>query len=159
MGFLFQIHAIRMGLCIKYFRGSHRLKFPNYDVFLSLMIVLTSAKSVEPDEMPHYAAFHLGLHCLPKYRFRRFKHTKGHSIIHIKISNSFVFKVLEYWFGDHVMRHFIWVFTVCQSTRLGVSSIQKVNIKYCSLISFILINISNSFVFMVLEYWFGDHAI
>ena len=29
------------------------------------------ANSVDPDEMPHYAAFHLGLHCLQKkYRFR-----------------------------------------------------------------------------------------
>ena len=26
--------------------------------------------------------------------------------------------------GYHIMLHFIWVFTVCQSTHLGVSSIQ-----------------------------------
>ena len=26
----------------------------------------TSTKSVDPDEMQHYAAFHLGLHCLQK---------------------------------------------------------------------------------------------
>ena len=26
--------------------------------------------SVDPDEMQHYAAFHLGLHCLQKYSFR-----------------------------------------------------------------------------------------
>ena len=32
---------------------------------------LSKANSVDPDEMPHYAAFHLGLHCLPKYAFRR----------------------------------------------------------------------------------------
>ena len=25
------------------------------------------ANSADPDEMPHYAAFHLGLHCLLKY--------------------------------------------------------------------------------------------
>ena len=25
--------------------------------------------STNPDEMQHYAAFHLGLHCLPKYPF------------------------------------------------------------------------------------------
>ena len=34
------------------------------------MIVLTSAKSVDPDEMPHSghsAAFHLGLHCVLTY--------------------------------------------------------------------------------------------
>ena len=27
------------------------------------------------------------------------------------------------------MLHFIWVYTVCQTTRLGVSSIQRVNIE------------------------------
>ena len=26
--------------------------------------------SIDPDEMQHYAAFHQGLHCLQKYRFR-----------------------------------------------------------------------------------------
>ena len=30
------------------------------------------ANSEDPDEMPHYAAFHLGLHCLPKYPLRGF---------------------------------------------------------------------------------------
>ena len=29
-----------------------------------------------PDEMPPYAAFHLGLHCLSEYGFRGFKFTK-----------------------------------------------------------------------------------
>ena len=33
--------------------------------------------SVDPDEMQHYAAFHLGLHCLQKYSFRGFPNTKG----------------------------------------------------------------------------------
>ena len=28
------------------------------------------ANSVDPDEMPHGAAFHLGIHCLPKCTFR-----------------------------------------------------------------------------------------
>ena len=28
--------------------------------------------SADPDEMQHSAAFHLGLHCLPKYPFRDF---------------------------------------------------------------------------------------
>ena len=32
--------------------------------------VLILANSAEPDEMQHYAAFHLGLHCLSKYPFR-----------------------------------------------------------------------------------------
>ena len=33
-------------------------------VFLSLKMVFVLANSVYPDEMPHYAAFHLGIHCM-----------------------------------------------------------------------------------------------
>ena len=58
----------------------HRLQFPTKIELLSLEIVLILANSVDPDEMPHYAAFHLGLHCLPKYPFRGFKCTKGQLI-------------------------------------------------------------------------------
>ena len=36
----------------------------NYDVFLFLEAVLILANSADPDEMPHYAAFHPCLHCL-----------------------------------------------------------------------------------------------
>ena len=36
------------------------------------------AYSEDPDERPHDAAFHLGLHCLPsKYPLRGFRYTKG----------------------------------------------------------------------------------
>ena len=35
-----------------------------------------SVNSVDPDEMPHKAAFHLGLHCFPKYPFRGFRSKK-----------------------------------------------------------------------------------
>ena len=38
--------------------------------FLSLKIVFVLTDSENPDEMLHYAAFHQGLHCLPKYAFR-----------------------------------------------------------------------------------------
>ena len=31
--------------------------------------------SVDPDEMQHYAAFHLGIHCLQEYLFRGFPNT------------------------------------------------------------------------------------
>ena len=68
--------AIRMGLSIGYLKG-HRLKFPHYNVCMSLKIGLTSANSDDPDEMQHYAAFHPGLHCIQKYRFRGFQCTKG----------------------------------------------------------------------------------
>ena len=44
------------------------LKFLNYGVFMSLKIVfILAANSADPDEMPPKVAFHLGLHCLPKY--------------------------------------------------------------------------------------------
>ena len=33
--------------------------------------------SVDLDEMQDYAAFHLGLHCLPKYPFYGFQYTIG----------------------------------------------------------------------------------
>ena len=51
--------------------------FLKYDVFLSLKVVLILANSALPDEMQHYAAFHLGLHCLPKYPFRDLQYIKG----------------------------------------------------------------------------------
>ena len=49
----------------------------NYAVFFSLMFFLIVANSADPDEMQHVAAFHLGLHCLPKYTFIGFQYTKG----------------------------------------------------------------------------------
>ena len=38
--------------------------------FLKIKLVL--ANSADPDEMPHYAAFHLGLLCLPQCPFKGF---------------------------------------------------------------------------------------
>ena len=38
------------------------------NLFPSLKIVLILAKSADPDEMPPYAAFYLGLQGLPNYR-------------------------------------------------------------------------------------------
>ena len=46
-----------------------QISINNVTVFLSLKIVFTLANSADPDEMPPYAAFHLGLHCLPKAAF------------------------------------------------------------------------------------------
>ena len=40
------------------------------------------ANSADPDEI-HYATFHQGLHCLPKYLFRGFQYTKGLSCLKI----------------------------------------------------------------------------
>ena len=36
----------------------------NFKIQFCFFFVL--ANSVDPDEMPHHAAFHQGLHCLPK---------------------------------------------------------------------------------------------
>ena len=46
-------------------------------VFFHLKIFLTFTNSVDSDEMQHYAAFHLGLHCLQKYSFSGSPNTKG----------------------------------------------------------------------------------
>ena len=48
----------------------------NPRIYLKIDFVL--ANSADPDEMPHHAAFHLGLHCSPKYLFRCFLPTKGY---------------------------------------------------------------------------------
>ena len=41
------------------------------------LFVFILANSTDSDEMLHSAAFHLGLHCLPKYLFWGFQYTKG----------------------------------------------------------------------------------
>ena len=47
------------------------LKFVN-----KLYYFVTFTNSVDPDEMQHCAAFHLGLHCLQKYWLRGLPNTK-----------------------------------------------------------------------------------
>ena len=61
--------AINLGWSIIYIKGSQIIISKNTIVFFSLKIIFVLANSVDPDEMPHYAAFYLGLHCLPKYAF------------------------------------------------------------------------------------------
>ena len=50
-------------------------------VFLSLKIYFVLVNSAGPDEIPHYAAFHLGLPCLQKYLFMGFQSTKMTGIL------------------------------------------------------------------------------
>ena len=50
---------------------------PKYIVFLPLKIDLVLANNADTDEIQLHAAFHLGLHCLPKYPFGVFWSTKG----------------------------------------------------------------------------------
>ena len=71
------IDTISMGLPILYFKGSHVDFFLNNDVFLSLNVVLILLNSADPHEIQLYAAFHMGLHCLPKYSYRGFPEYKG----------------------------------------------------------------------------------
>ena len=61
--------------------------FQKSTVFFCLKICFTFANSVDPDEMQHNAAFHLGLHCLQKYSFRGFSNKSycsqtGHLCVH-----------------------------------------------------------------------------
>ena len=51
--------------------------FPKSIVFLSFKIDFVLANRADPNKMLHYAAFHLGLHCLPKYLFRGFLSSRG----------------------------------------------------------------------------------
>ena len=46
-------------------------------VCLSLKIDYVLANSADPNEMPHIAAFHLGLNCLQKYSFKEEPANKG----------------------------------------------------------------------------------
>ena len=58
-------NKLEMVHCI--YQGVTDYTCSNNIAFLSLKIIL--ANSVDPDEMLPYAAFHFGLHCLPKYAF------------------------------------------------------------------------------------------
>ena len=59
-------------------KGQKLLFHPKNVVFLSESnFVFKLANSADPDEMPRFAAFHLGLHCLQKYPFKGFKSTRG----------------------------------------------------------------------------------
>ena len=57
----FWFDAIHLVWSFPYTEGSQLIIYIEKFVFLSLKFVL--ANSVDPDEMSHYAAFHLGLNC------------------------------------------------------------------------------------------------
>ena len=65
-----------MGWPIAHIEGCQIIIF-KYIVFFCLKISFKFTNSVDPDEMQHYAAFHLGLHCLQKYSFMGFPVLKG----------------------------------------------------------------------------------
>ena len=72
MDFPLQIDRTRIGLSIICVKGSQFNL-----VFISMKFGLTLTNSADPNEMPLFAAFHLGLHCLPKYIFKSLQYTKG----------------------------------------------------------------------------------
>ena len=55
----------------------YRLKFQNLDLLQSLKNVFILENSADHEEIPYLAAFHLGLHCWPKYPFIEFPVYKG----------------------------------------------------------------------------------
>ena len=57
-----------------------------FTVFLPLKGVLVLANSADPDEMQHYAAFHLSLHGLLKDSFMCILYTKGYSMNKINLA-------------------------------------------------------------------------
>ena len=61
----FWFGTIYLGLPIVHVEGSQAI-FSKYIIFPSLKMGFVSANSVDPNEMMHYVAFHLG-DCLPKY--------------------------------------------------------------------------------------------
>ena len=65
------------GWTIVYIEGLQVIFSKNIQQFLSLKIDSILANSADPDEMPQYATFHLGPHCLPRYPFKGFWFTKG----------------------------------------------------------------------------------
>ena len=61
---------------IMYIKGSQIIISKNI-LFLTLKIDFVLANSADPDEMPHYASFHLDLQCLPRYPFSVFWSSNG----------------------------------------------------------------------------------
>ena len=68
MKFSMKLHAIMSGWSIVYIEVTgYNLHQISYFFLYRSILSFKLANSADPDEMPHYAAFHLGLHYLPKY--------------------------------------------------------------------------------------------
>ena len=75
MEFSIKLHTIRSGWSIVYIEGSQVINSNKH--FISFSEDFVFVNSADPDEMSLYAAFHLGLHCLPNYSFRGCQYLKG----------------------------------------------------------------------------------
>ena len=62
-GFTHTVKCNKDGSVHYIFKGVTGRNLPNYVVLQTLGIVFILENSADPDEMSHYAAFHLGLHC------------------------------------------------------------------------------------------------
>ena len=112
MDFPIQINTIRMGLSIIYSRGLQVNKSSNY-VLQDLKIVFIRANSAGPDEMPQNAAFHLGLHFLPKYPFSGFQHAKGKLAIIFPFSLTSSLWLSQRYCSSTHNRYLLYNHTVC----------------------------------------------
>ena len=66
-----KLHTSNLGWSIVYTEGSRVIIFPKEQLNVSFTEDrCCHSKQCRPDEMPHYVAFYLGLHCLPKCSFR-----------------------------------------------------------------------------------------
>ena len=72
MEYSIKIHTIRQDSSF-YILRDLRLQFPRNTDFLPMEIGFVLANSAGPHEMSIYVAYHLGLHCAPKYPFRGFQ--------------------------------------------------------------------------------------
>ena len=77
MEFPIKFDKVKSGWSIVYIEGSQVIISKNIFYFFLYKINFVLANSADTDEMLYNAAFHLGLHCLPKYPFRGFWSTKG----------------------------------------------------------------------------------
>ena len=69
-----------MDLSILYFKGPQVQISKFYSISVPEdCFYLSKLNSAEIDEMLHYAAFHLGLHCLPKYLSNGIQNEIGNS--------------------------------------------------------------------------------
>ena len=78
LDFPIHIDTISMGLPIVYFKGS-QVDFSKLHVWCIFVPegCFNLSKQCRPDKMQHYAAFHLGFHCMSKYPFSGSQFTKG----------------------------------------------------------------------------------
>ena len=68
MDYAIHIDTIRIELSILYFKGL----LGKFSIKLCIICpegCFILANSADPDEMAPFVAFHLGLHCLPKYMY------------------------------------------------------------------------------------------